>query len=66
MPGTYRISEMVGTSPVSFAEAVKMAIVEAGKTIRQMDWFEVVEMRGHIRDGSVDEFQVKIKVGHRL
>ena len=66
MPGTYRISEMVGTSPVSFAEAVKAAVVEAGKTIRQMDWFEVAEMRGHIREGSVDEFQVKIKVGHRL
>ncbi len=66
MPGTYKLSEMVGTSPVSFAEAVKAAVVEAGKTIRQMDWFEVVEMRGHIKEGSVDEFQVKIKVGHRL
>ena len=66
MPGTYSISEMVGTSPVSFAEAVKAAVAEAGKTIRQMDWFEVVEMRGHIREGKVDEFQVKIKLGHRL
>lgn len=65
MPGTYKISEMVGTSPVSFAEAVKVAVAEAGKTIRQMDWFEVVEMRGHIREGSIDEFQVTIKVGHR-
>ncbi len=65
MPGTYKISEIVGTSPVSFAEAVKSAVQDAGKTIRQMDWFEVVEMRGHIREGSVDEFQVKIKVGYR-
>ena len=66
MPGTYKISEMVGTSPVSFAEAVKAAVTEAGKSIRQMDWFEVIEMRGHIREGNVDEFQVKIKVGHRV
>jgi dodecin len=65
MAGTYRISEMVGTSPISFAEAVKVAVADAGKTVRQMDWFEVVEMRGHIKDGNVDEFQVKIKVGHR-
>ncbi len=65
MPGTYKISEVVGTSPLSFAEAVKAGVAEAGKTIRQMDWFEVVEMRGHIREGSIDEFQVKIKIGHR-
>jgi dodecin len=65
MPGTYKISEIVGTSPVSFAEAVKSAIQDAGKTVRQMDWFEVVEMRGHIKEGNVDEFQVKIKIGHR-
>lgn len=65
MPGTYKVSEFVGTSPDSFAAAVKLAVSEAGKTLRQMDWFEVVEMRGHIKDGSVDEFQVKIKVGHR-
>jgi len=65
MPGTYKITEVVGTSPVSFAEAVKSAVQDAGKTTRQMDWFEVVEMRGHIKEGNVDEFQVKIKVGHR-
>ncbi len=65
MPGTYKISEVVGTSPLSFAEAVKAGVAEAGKALRQMDWFEVVEMRGHIREGSIDEFQVKIKIGHR-
>ena len=65
MPGTYKITEIVGTSPVSFADAVKSAIQDAGKGIRQMDWFEVVEMRGHIKEGNVDEFQVKIKVGYR-
>lgn len=65
MPGIYKISEIVGTSPESFASAVKAAVAEAGKILHQMDWFEVVEMRGHIKDGAVDEFQVKIKVGHR-
>jgi dodecin len=65
MPGIYRISEVVGTSPDSFAEAVKAAVAEFSKTSRQMDWFEVVEMRGHIKDGKVDEFQVKIKIGYR-
>ncbi len=65
MPGTYKIIEIVGTSPVSFAEAVKSAVQDAGKSIKQMDWFEVVELRGHIKEGKVDEFQVKIKVGHR-
>ena len=66
MPGTYKLSEIVGTSPVSFAEAVKSAVATAAKTLRHMDWFEVVEMRGHIKDGQVDEFQVKIKVGFKL
>ena len=54
MPGTYKKIEIVGTSPVSFAEAVKSAIKDASQTVRHMDWFEVVEMRGRrgpIRDG---------------
>ncbi|MBZ5496155.1 MAG: dodecin family protein [Acidobacteriia bacterium] len=66
MPGTYKLSEVVGTSPVSFAEAVKAGVAEAAKTVRHMDWFEVVEMRGHIKDGKVDEFQVTLKVGFKL
>ena len=51
MAGTYKIVELVGTSPISFAEAVKSGIAEASKTIRHMDWFEVVEERGRIVDG---------------
>ena len=57
MAGTYKIVELVGTSPISFAEAVKSGIAEASKTIRHMDWFEVVEERGGIVDGAVHEFQ---------
>ena len=66
MPGTYKVIELVGTSPVSFAEAVKSAVVEASKTIRHMDWFEVVNQRGSIVDGKAAEFQVTLKVGFRI
>ena len=66
MPGTYKITEVVGTSPVSFADAVRAAVAEASKTIRHMDWFEVVAERGRIVDGQVAEFQVTIKVGFKI
>ena len=66
MPGTYKIVELVGTSPVSFAEAVKAAVAEASKTVRHMDWFDVVEERGRIANGAVQEFQVTIKAGFKI
>jgi flavin-binding protein dodecin len=66
MPGIYKITELVGTSPMSFAEATKAAVAEAAKTLRHMDWFEVVEERGKIVDGAVAEFQVTIKIGFRI
>jgi flavin-binding protein dodecin len=66
MSGIYKIVEVVGTSPQSFAEAVKSAVVEAGKTIRHMDWFEVVDQRGRIANGAVAEFQVTLKVGFKI
>ena len=66
MSGTYKVIELVGTSPASFAEAVKSAVTEASKTIRHMDWFEVVNERGSIADGKVVEFQVTLKVGFRI
>jgi flavin-binding protein dodecin len=66
MPGTYKITELVGTSPTSFAEATKAAVAEAAKTLRHMDWFQVVEERGRIVDGAVAEFQVTIKIGFRI
>lgn len=62
----YKKVEIVGTSPASFAEAVKAAVEEAGKTIRHMDWFEVVEERGRIKDGKVAEFQVTVRIGFKL
>ncbi|MFB3827641.1 MAG: dodecin [Bryobacteraceae bacterium] len=63
---TYKVIELVGTSPVSYAEATKSAIAEAGKTVRHMAWFEVAEMRGRIADSAVQEFQVTLKVGFRV
>ena len=66
MSGTYKKIELVGTSPVSFAEAVKGAIQEASKTLRHMNWFEVVEQRGAIHDGKVAEFQVTVRVGFKI
>jgi hypothetical protein len=66
MPGIYKITELVGTSPTSFAEAAKTAVAEAAKTVRHMNWFEVVEERGKIVDGKVEEFQVTLKVGFKI
>ena len=66
MAGTYKIVELVGTSEVSFAEAVKNGVQEASKTIRHMDWFEVIEERGRISEGRVKEFQVTIKIGFKI
>jgi flavin-binding protein dodecin len=66
MTGTYKVVELVGTSPTSFAEATQAAIAEASKTLRHMDWFEVVQERGRIVNGKVEEFQVALKVGFKI
>ncbi|QEL65262.1 hypothetical protein OTERR_17860 [Oryzomicrobium terrae] len=63
---TYKILEIVGSSPNSSDEAIRNAIAEAAKTLRHLDWFEVVETRGHIQDGKVGHFQVRVKIGFRL
>jgi dodecin len=66
MAGIYKITELVGTSPVSFAEAAKAAVAEAAKTIRHMEWFQIAEENGRIKDGKVEEFQVTVKIGFKL
>jgi hypothetical protein len=63
---TFKISEIVGVSDESYAQATKNAVQKASETLRHLDWFEVVEQRGFIRDGKVAEFQVTLKVGFRL
>jgi len=64
--GVYKKIEIVGTSPVSFAEATKVAVEQAAKSVRHLSWFEVKEQRGAIHDGKVSEFQVTILVGFKL
>ena len=62
----YKIIELVGSSAKSSDDAIQQAIAKSGKTLHNLDWFEVVEIRGHIVDAKVAHFQVKIKVGFRL
>lgn len=66
MSGTYKLTEIVGTSKTSIADAIKEGVKRASKTIRNMGWFEVIETRGLIKDGEVAEFQVTIKIGFKL
>ena len=63
---TYRVTEIVGTSPDGVEQAIRNGIERASQTIRHMDWFEVTEIRGHIEDGSINHIQVGMKVGFRL
>jgi dodecin len=66
MAGVYKMIEVVGTSPVSFAEAVKSGVEEASKSVHNMAWFQVVEMRGALKDAKVAEFQVTLKIGFKV
>jgi flavin-binding protein dodecin len=63
---TYRVTEIVGTSTESVDQAIRNGISRAGESLRHLDWFEVTEIRGHIREGEVDHLQVGMKVGFRL
>ncbi len=63
---TYKLIELVGVSENSIEEAIQNAVARANQTLNNLDWFEVVEARGVIQDGTVNQFQVKIKVGFRL
>ncbi|WP_206446863.1 dodecin [Agrococcus sp. KRD186] len=63
---TYSVSEIVGTSPDGMDAAIRNGIERAGQTIRNIDWFEVVSVRGHADDEQVLHFQVTIKVGFKL
>ncbi len=62
----YKIIEMAGSSSKSSDDAIEQAIAKAAKTVRNLDWFEVVETRGHIIDGKIGHYQVKVKIGFRL
>jgi flavin-binding protein dodecin len=62
----YKVIEIVGSSSQSVDDAIKTAVTTAGKTIRNMGWFEVVQTRGHIDKGSIAHFQVTLKIGFAL
>jgi flavin-binding protein dodecin len=63
---TYRVTEIVGSSPEGTDAAIRNGIERASRTLRNLDWFEVTEVRGHIEDGQIQHFQVGLKVGFRL
>jgi flavin-binding protein dodecin len=65
-PHTYVVSEIVGTSNQDLGQAISNGIARASRTLRNLDWFQVAEVRGSIRDGVVQQFQVTLKVGFRL
>ncbi len=63
---TYKVIELVGSSSQGIQQAIDGAIAKASQTLRNLDWFEVREMRGNIQDGSVAWYQVKVAIGFRV
>lgn len=63
---TYRVVDIVGTSPDGVDAAIRNGIARASETLRHLDWFEVAEIRGHVTDGEVDHVQVAMKIGFRM
>ena len=63
---TYGLTEVVGTSPDGIDAAIRNAVSRAAQGTRHLDWFEVTGIRGYVRDGEVDHFQVSMKIGYRL
>ena len=62
----YKILELTGSSPAGIEDAVNMSISKSCESIRNMQWFEVLQTRGHIQDGKVAHWQVTVKVGFTL
>ena len=63
---TYKKIELTGSSRSSIEDAISNALAECAKTVENLDWFEVMEVRGHIENGKVGHYQVTIKVGFRI
>jgi flavin-binding protein dodecin len=62
----YKVNEVVGSSASGVDAAIANAISRTSKTVRNLEWFEVVEVRGHIVDGAIEHTQVTLKVGFRV
>ncbi|WP_026820776.1 dodecin [Arthrobacter castelli] len=63
---TYRVIEIVGTSTEGSDAAIANGVERAGQTMENLDWFEVIQLRGHIDNGSIQHYQATLKVGFRL
>ena len=63
---TYKLIELVGVSENSIEDAIRNAVARAARTIKGLDWFQVTEVRGLLREGKVNQFQVTMKVGFRI
>jgi flavin-binding protein dodecin len=67
MDHVYPVTEVYGSSPNSIDDAIRNAVAAAGKSVRNLEWFEVTEIRGHVGEGgTVGHFQVGVKLGFRL
>lgn len=62
----YRVTEIVGTSQEGVDKAIRNGITRASQTLRNLDWFEVTQVRGQIENGQIAHYQVGLKVGFRL
>ena len=62
----YRITEVVGSSPVSVQAAIDAGIARVSRTVRNVEWFEATQIRGSVKDGQIEAYQVILKVGFRL
>ena len=62
----YKSVEITGSSTEGVTQAIDRAIAKASETLRHIDWFEVLETRGHVADGKVAHYQVTLKIGFRL
>lgn len=62
----YKHVRLTGTSDSSLEEAVQHAVTRAGKTLHNLRWFQVIDTRGHIKDGRVDQWQVTVEIGFNV
>lgn len=62
----YKSLELTGSSSISIEDAVSKAIAKASETVRNIQWFNVIETRGHVHDGKVAHWQVTLKAGFTL
>lgn len=63
---TYKVTEIVGTSATGVDDAIRNGVNKAAQTLRNLDWFEVVGVRGHLVDGAIGHYQVTMKLGFRI